>query len=270
MIQIDLSRCIGCGLCVKDCFPGALSLQGASAQLTAPEACIGCGHCIAICPQSAVLADDLPLDDLEPLTHFRDAEALLKLMRSRRSCRHYQNQPVSQEHITTLLSAARACPTAKNLQDTRYILVQEHIPQLLDEALNSLGSIGRAQKASTTDPGELRRAENFIRWAQVRAEDKHFDPLFFHAPLLMLFVSGRGDPRDAAAAASYTELMAAALGLGSLYSGYFTACASGNAEIASILGLAPGEQVVRCLVLGYPDVHFARTAPRKLPNVTEL
>ena len=270
MIQIDPSRCVGCELCVTDCFPGALSLQGASAQLTAPESCIGCGHCIAICPQNAISDDALPLDDLEPLTRFQDAEALLGLMRSRRSCRHYKSQTISQETISSLLAAARACPTAKNLQDTRYILVRDRIPQLLDASLGTLGSIGQAQKASATDPGELRRAENFIRWAQLRQEDKTFDPLFFHAPLLMLFVSNRGDPRDAAAAASYVELMAAALGLGSLYSGYFTACAAGNAEIASILGLSPGEQVVRCLVLGYPDVRFARTAPRKTPNVTEL
>lgn len=270
MIQIDPARCIGCGLCVEDCFPGALMLNGKKAHLTTPESCIGCGHCIAICPQNAVTDDTLPMDDITPLTSFDTPEALLGLMRSRRSCRHYKPQPVPQDIIDILLSAARACPTAKNLQDTRYILVQENIPKLLDASLSALGRVGQMQKKSATDPGELRRAENFIRWAQLRREDSSFDPLFFHAPLLMLFVSGRDDPRDAAASASYVELMAAGLGLGCLYSGYFTACAAGNAKIASILGLAPQEQVVRCLVLGYPDVRFQRTAPRKAPHITIL
>lgn len=270
MIQIDASRCVGCGLCVSDCFPAALSLEQNKAQFTAPENCIGCGHCIAICPKGAVTDDALPLDDLEPLTEFHTPEALLGLMRSRRSCRHYQNRPVPRETINTLLSAIRACPTAKNLQDTRCILVQEKIPQLLDAALSTLGNIGKAQKVSATDPAELRRAENFIHWEQLRRDDPSFDPLFFHAPMLLLFISGRNDPRDAAASASYGELMAAALGLGCLYSGYFTACAAGNESISKILELSPGEQVVRCLVLGYPDVRFRRTAPRKSLNVTEL
>lgn len=270
MIQIDASRCVGCGLCVSDCFPSAISLEHSKARITASENCIGCGHCIAICPQNAVTDDELPLDDLEPLTEFHGSDTLLGLMRSRRSCRHYQNRPVPRETIDTLLSAIRACPTAKNLQDTRCILVREKIPQLLDAALSTLGKIGAAQKNSATAPAELRRAENFIRWNQLRQEDPTFDPLFFHAPMLLLFISDRNDPRDAAAAASYGELMAAALGLGCLYSGYFTACAAGSEKISEILELAPGEQVVRCLVLGYPDVRFQRTAPRKPLSVTEL
>lgn len=270
MIQIDASRCIGCGLCVGDCFPAALSLEQNKARFTVPENCIGCGHCIAICPQNAVTDDALPMDDLEPLTDFQASEPLLGLMRSRRSCRHYQNKPIPQKTIDMLLSAIRACPTAKNLQDTRCILVREKIPQLLNTAISTLGKIGTAQKNSATDAAELRRAENFIRWEQLRRDNPDFDPLFFHAPMLLLFISDRNDPRDAAAAAAYGELMAAALGLGCLYSGYFTACAAGNSEISTILELAPGEQVVRCLVLGYPDVRFQRTAPRKPLNVTEL
>lgn len=270
MIQIDPARCIGCGLCVGDCFPAALALSDGTAKLAAPDNCIGCGHCIAICPQNAMSDPNLPADDIRTLTKFQRPEELLELMRSRRSCRHYKKQPVARETVDALLAAARACPTAKNLQDTRYILVREKIPALLDAALAALGNVGVTQKVNATDPSELRRAENFIRWAQLRQKDKTFDPLFFHAPLLMLFVSDRGDPRDAAAAASYVELMAAAQGLGCLYSGYFTACAAGNTEIANILSLAAQEQVVRCLVLGYPDVRFQRTAPRKALDITEL
>lgn len=270
MIKIDSAQCVGCGLCVGDCFPSALSVEHGTAALTAPENCIGCGHCIAICPQNAVTDDTLPLDDVVPLAELSQPENLLGLMRSRRSCRHYTKEAVSPEHVNALLAAARACPTAKNLQDTRYILARKCIPALLDAALKALGNVGLAQKASATDPGELRRADNFIRWSELRAEDDTFDPLFFHAPLLMLFVSDRGDSRDAAATASYVELMAASLGLGCLYSGYFTACATGNQEIADILHLTPQEQVVRCLVLGHPDVRFQRTAPRRSLNITEL
>lgn len=270
MIQFDPSRCIGCGQCAWDCFPGAITIEHKIPTLTASENCIGCGHCIAVCPVGAVSDPALPSDDIQPTTKERNPEALLSAMRSRRSCRHYTEAPVTQQELSMLLQAARACPTAKNLQSTRYISVTKGIPALLDAALDALGHVGAMQLQTAADSGELRRARNFIAWQQQRKEDKGFDPLFFHAPQLLMFVSDQGDVRDAAAAAAYTELMAAQLGLGCLYSGYFTACCAGSEPIRAMLGLQQNEQVVRCLVLGHPGIQFRRTAPRKPVSLTEL
>ncbi len=270
MITFDSSHCIGCGKCAWDCFPGAITIKNKLAALTTPANCIGCGHCIAVCPVGAVSDPDLSGDDIQPIPSEHNPDALLSTMRSRRSCRHYTNQPLTQQELTMLLSAARACPTAKNLQGTRYISVTKSIPALLDAALDGLGHVGAMQLKTATDPGELRRARNFIAWQQTRKEDKTFDPLFFHAPQLLMFVSDTADIRDAAAAAAYAELMAAELGLGCLYSGYFTACCAGSKDIQNMLGLKDNEQVVRCLVFGHPDIKFRRTAPRKPVSLTEL
>jgi nitroreductase len=233
-----------------------------------PEACIGCGHCIAICPKNAAFDDTLPTvagskPDLS-------SEKLLELMQFRRSCRHYTKEPVTEDQLQVLLEAAKACPTAKNLQATRFIAVRDQISTLLDAALEGLGQVGVQQKQTATDPSEKRRAENFILWAKTRSQDKTFDPLFFHAPLLLLFVSEADTARDAASAAAYTELMAAAMGLGCLYSGYFTACCAGSPKLQALLKLSPTEQVVRCLVLGHPDVKFLRPAPRKPLKVVHM
>jgi nitroreductase len=267
MIQFH-TTCIGCGKCVWDCFPGAISMDAGKPCLKNPEACIGCGHCIAICPRNAVYDETLPTvsgekPDLGP-------DKLLELMRFRRSCRHYTQEPVTEDQLQTLLEAARACPTAKNLQATRFIAVREQIPTLLDAALEGLGQVGLNQRETATDPSEKRRAENFILWANTRSQDKGFDPLFFHAPLLLLFVSEADTARDAASAAAYTELMAASMGLGCLYSGYFTACCAGSPKLQALLKLSPKEQVVRCLVLGHPDVKFLRPAPRKPVELTHM
>lgn len=246
-------------------------MDNAGPELTNPPACIGCGHCIAICPRNAVSDNALPGDDVIPSQPGPvSPDCLLTMMKGRRSCRHYTQAAVSPEEIKLLLSAARACPTAKNLQGTRYIAVTEHISPLLDLAISALGNLGRLQRETATDPDELRRAENFVRWAEQRKKDKNFDPLFFHAPLLLLFVSDRTDARDAAATAAYVELMAASLGLGCLYSGYFTACAAGSSEIRTFLKLTEQEQVARCLVLGHPDVKFIRSAPRKPVDLTRI
>jgi len=269
MIRIDRELCVGCGRCAWDCFPGAITLEE-TAVLSQPDACIGCGHCVAVCPVSAVCADDLPGDDIIPCRNDVAPEDLLTLMRSRRSCRHYRSEPVPEDTLSQLLSAARACPTAKNLQATRYIAVRENIPALLDLALEVLGEAGIRQLESASAPDEKRRAGNFIRWREMRRQDPAFDPLFFHAPALLLFVSPKETAHDAAGAAAYTELMAASMGLGCLYSGYFTACAAMSPAIRERLGVGDGERVVRCLVLGYPDVSYPRTAPRKPPEVTYL
>lgn len=269
MIQIDMSTCIGCGKCVRDCFPGALTMGPSNPILEYPDRCLGCGHCIAVCPKEAVSDDALNMEESYAEKPEKTPYNLLRSMQFRRSCRHYTPEKITEEELNLLLSAARACPTAKNLQGTRYIAVTESISPLLDAALEGLGEVGKMQLQTATDPSEIRRAKNFIGWAETRADNKNFDPLFFHAPLLLMFVS-EGDPRDAAAAAAYTELMAWHLGLGCLYSGYFTACAAGSKKIQEMLRLQPGETVVRCLVLGHPDVKFLRTAPRKELNITRM
>ncbi len=270
MIEIDISRCVGCGLCVGDCFPGVLELKERSATVCAPQNCIGCGHCIAVCPHEAVRDSNGALSKPLPVKKEVRSDALLRLMQSRRSCRQFKPDPVPRELIQILVTASSVCPTAKNLQATRYIAVTEQIPTLLTAALESLGDLGKAMLDSEKDPGELRRANNFVRWQKEHQKDPTYDPLFFHAPLLLMFVSEAATARDAASGAAYTELMAASLGLGCLYSGYFTACAAISPEIQKILRLEPQEQVVRCLVLGYPSIRYVRTAPRKLPNMEEL
>ena len=269
MIQIDLAKCIGCGRCKSDCFPGAIAMEE-TAVFSHPEACIGCGHCIAVCPVNAVRMDSVPGDDIVPCRNDVSPEDLLALMRSRRSCRHYRKEPVPNEVLLQLLNAARSCPTAKNLQATRYIAVQEQIPALLDLALETLGDAGIRQLESASAPDEKRRAGNFIRWRERHLQDPGFDPLFFHAPLILLFISPKEAAHDAAGAAAYAELMAASMGLGCLFSGYFTACAAMSPAIRDVLGIAAGERVVRCLVLGYPDVSYFRTAPRQSPAITNL
>ena len=97
MIQFDLARCVGCGMCVGDCFPGAISIEAQKAVLSAPENCIGCGHCIAICPCAAVSDDSLSMEDIHPMQRDMDPNVLLGAMRSRRSCRHYTGQSVDAE-----------------------------------------------------------------------------------------------------------------------------------------------------------------------------
>ena len=53
-IQIDESKCNGCGLCITACHEGALELIDGKAKLVRPNFCDGMGDCLPACPQNAI------------------------------------------------------------------------------------------------------------------------------------------------------------------------------------------------------------------------
>lgn len=64
--RIDQEKCIGCGLCVKHCAHGAVSIQADTHKaFIDQEKCLGCGQCVATCQREAAWADrDEQLDIL--------------------------------------------------------------------------------------------------------------------------------------------------------------------------------------------------------------
>ena len=55
----------------------------------------------------------------------KDSEAVLNNIFNRKSVRSYTDQPVSAEQVETLLRAAMAAPSARNLQAWRFVVVTE-------------------------------------------------------------------------------------------------------------------------------------------------
>jgi len=54
IIEIDDSKCNGCGLCMPNCPEGALQIIDAKARLVSDLFCDGLGACIGHCPQGAI------------------------------------------------------------------------------------------------------------------------------------------------------------------------------------------------------------------------
>jgi hydrogenase-4 component H len=55
--QVDASRCIGCGGCLSNCTPNAISIrdEGPFARITWElSRCTYCGRCADVCPEEAV------------------------------------------------------------------------------------------------------------------------------------------------------------------------------------------------------------------------
>ena len=75
MPWIDENKCVGCGICIRECLSDAISIKEGKAEIDM-EKCIRCGKCHDICPQEAVRHDSekIPLEVKENL------EKIKKLM----------------------------------------------------------------------------------------------------------------------------------------------------------------------------------------------
>jgi Fe-S-cluster-containing hydrogenase component 2 len=54
IVQIDESRCNGCGVCIPKCAEGALQIINGKAKLVKDTYCDGLGACLGQCPQGAI------------------------------------------------------------------------------------------------------------------------------------------------------------------------------------------------------------------------
>lgn len=68
---------------------------------------------------------------------------------------------------------------------------------------------------------------------------------------------------NGALASSNMNLMVDALGLGTFYSGFLKIASENNKEILDLLEIKDNQKIAACMVVGYPNVKYKRTAPRK-------
>ena len=56
-LELDQSRCIGCGRCLEVCPHQVFALQGKLAGVADLDACMECGACAGNCPVAAIRVD---------------------------------------------------------------------------------------------------------------------------------------------------------------------------------------------------------------------
>ncbi|MCU0915603.1 MAG: nitroreductase family protein [Planctomycetes bacterium] len=141
-------------------------------------------------------------------------------IRNRYSCRHYRDKPLEQNHLTAVLEAARQAPSAKNLQDWRFVVVTDkQTKKRLAAAANNqtfLEEAGAIVVACTV-------SDHVMRCGQ-----------------------GVG-PIDVAIALEHMCLQATELGLATCWIGSFYAD-----KVRSIVGIPDNIVVIELLALGYP------------------
>lgn len=253
LISIDPEKCVGCGLCKKDCPAANIRIEKKRARIIAQD-CILCGHCVAICPKGAVSMTgfDEPPEEIEEPVRL-DAQTLMDAIKTRRSIRQFTGREVPPETIARIIEAGRLTPTGKNAQDVSFIV--------LDEGMANAEALAVRL---------FRRLLPLMKLVSPMAKRTVIDDHFFfkNAPAAIVVVSR--DKVNGALAAGDMALMAEACGLGVLYSGFFAMAANHSRSLRKLLKLKRGEKAVMTLVLGYPGVKYHRTAQKEAASIRSI
>ena len=146
---------------------------------------------------------------------------VMEAIRRRRSIRSYEDRPVEEEKLRAVLDAGRLAPSAKNLQEWRYVVVRD--PEMrakLAEAANGQRFVGEAPVV-------------LVACAKTDGHKMPCGELSY--------------PIDVAISLDHMSLKAADEGLGTCWIGAFD-----QAAVKKLLGIPAEVRVVELMPLGYP------------------
>jgi nitroreductase/NAD-dependent dihydropyrimidine dehydrogenase PreA subunit len=285
--SIDQDLCIGCGLCVEVCPAKTISMQDGKAAVTGSYSMV-CGHCEAVCPVDAIRVEGLEhpfaLSSIEVddrwLPHGEyDTGQLVRLMRSRRSCRNYKEKEVDRELLEHLIKIGTTAPSGTNAQlwtftilDNRkeVIALGEQIA-LFFEKLNKL-AVQPLPRLFSKVFGDDALGKYYSRHFKTVSEGlRHWkkqgmDTLFHgaHAAILVGSKGSASSPMEDALLASQNIMLAAhSLGLGSCMIGFAVEAIRRDKNIQKQLGIPGDESIYAVIALGYPAEQYVKAAYRK-------
>ncbi len=137
-VIIDSDKCVGCGLCQKDCVGCDIRIENGKAVANGAS-CIMCGHCEAICPQGAVKITGFDDEITEFDEQVRlDPKQLMDAIKTRRTIRQFTDEKVSDEILDMIFEAGRMAPTGTNAQGTSYVLLDSKKEECEEAAVKML------------------------------------------------------------------------------------------------------------------------------------
>ena len=157
-------------------------------------------------------------------------------IQARRSIRAFKSKPVEEEKLRRVLEAARLAPTARNMQERKFVVVRDRAAR------------ERLMKAA--------KNQSFVLQAPV---------VIVACGTIADCVMSCGQlsyPIDVAIAVDHMTLQAVEEGLGACW-----VCAFSEPEVKSILGIPDSVRVVALLPLGYPAETPAARSRKALEEI---
>jgi len=269
-IIIDSSRCSGCKICITLCPYFILELQKEEKVVRVkPEYasyCSKCGHCEAVCPENAIIINYEGAGTVNNLTSesLPTVGQMTKLIKMRRSVRHYKNKPIPKEIFETIFDTIRYAPTGMNGQSVQWLVFQNP-----DDVRNLVSSVvewaRKVVKTQTDHP--LAPILPMIISAWENGEDH----ICHNAPHLVIAYGNKDNPVafiDAIIAFTHLDLVAPVFDLGTCWGGIVQIALNESPEILKTLDLPQDHKILYSMMIGYPNIRFKKIPKRNVAKIT--
>jgi nitroreductase len=160
---------------------------------------------------------------------------VFEVIKKRYSCRTYQDKPIEQDKLDQIFEAARQAPSAKNLQDWRFVVVTDKkVKQQVAGCTNRQDAFGQAGAiiAACSVCGETMKCGQQIA------------------------------PIDVSIALEHIALMAAELDLATCWIGSFDA-----GRVKEVLEIPKEVAIIELMALGYPAGGNRQTTREPMKNM---
>jgi nitroreductase/NAD-dependent dihydropyrimidine dehydrogenase PreA subunit len=269
LFEINQQTCNQDGICAAVCPAGIIDFQKSAYPKPiagAEKVCIRCGHCVAVCPTGSLTHRDMVVEQCPPIqkAFHLTPEHCEHFLRSRRSIRAYKKKSVSRDHLVRLIDIARYAPSGHNAQCVEWLVLSNG-----DELRNLAGLIADWMRWMIGNMPEIALSMHMDR-ALKRWEDGK--DIFLRDAPVVIVTHAREDNRTAPAACTialtYFDLVAASMGLGCCWAGYFNAAATTFPPMMAALSLPEDHRCFGAMMVGYPKFDYHRLPLRKPPGVT--
>ncbi|MDO4546273.1 MAG: nitroreductase family protein [Bacillota bacterium] len=253
MIKINEDRCIECLTCLSVCPFTVLEDVDGRPQLAPGKTCLKCMHCGAICPTEAITFDEKPsiLSDELPVPGNDFSKDLKNHILTRRSYRHFNEEPVPRGIIQDALELASWAPSAKNQHPTKWIVIESR--ELMDQIMELILKYTKETGISPEIASELEAGNNVVMGT---------------APTLLLAYArdnAISPETDTAIAMTTVELYLQARGVGTCWAGYLKRMANAIPEIRALLPELPeNNSFYGAFMIGYPEDEKYLHIPERL------
>ncbi|MBR1681722.1 nitroreductase family protein [bacterium] len=262
--KVDREKCIKCGLCINDCIASIINSDNEGYPCVPNESgCIACQHCFAICPKGAISVFNKNPDDSEHVENKISENELAKLIKSRRSCRHFKQENLDIETMNKLKDILNWIPTGVNFRDLHFSVV---------ENIDAMAGI----KASLYK--KLKFILKFLPLGGILNSYKKAilggeDVIFRNAPHMIVVSANKNAPCfeiDPIIALSYFELYAQSLGIGTLWCGFAYKTLPLSKDVMKKLQIPKSHKLSYVMLFGKPDVNYSRCIQPEKYDITVL